>query len=589
MEKRPTAPPEQQEKTMDRSTTNFTPRFATFFVLLTIFAGLPAIAQVPVDSNGSPVVALGSADDQYADASYDSDIAPLTAAELETLVGPIALYPDDLLAIVLPASTYPLQVVQAARFLEAYAKDDSLKPDESWDESVVALTNYPEVIQLLNGDIDWTWRLGEAVISQQESIIAAVESFRDRAYAAGNLKSDKYQTVSKNDDIIEIVPIEDDVIYVPYYEPERVVVYQPQPAYYYYARPYPVYYYPYSYGHPYSSDYFWGVTTAFRIGWATDRLRVLHPSYRGHPYYGSYYSGDHYRRSSISVYNTVYVNNARRHSTQRYRSGDYWRPRRSAGARQSDYYSHARTYRNDVRRVRNSSNRNNSATRRGSAYTRSDRNRRQGATTVANNDRRQRPTSTSRENRRQRATATTNTNRRQRATATVNDSRRQRPASVARSERRNDADRTRAQRARPVARNTNDNRRQSGQQTQRQVTRHNSSRSSQAPRQARSQPQRQARSQPQRQARSQPQRQARSQPQRQARSQPQRQVRSQPQRQARSQPQRQVRSQPQRQARSQPRRAQKSRSARASGQKSARATSRGRSGGSSGHKKRRTG
>jgi Protein of unknown function (DUF3300) len=577
MEKRPTAPPEQQEKNMDRSTTNYTPRFATFFVLLTIFAGLPALAQVPVDSNGSPVVALGSADGKYADAPYDSDSAPLTAAELETLIGPIALYPDDLLAIVLPASTYPLQIVQAARFLDAYANDNSLKPDESWDESVVALTNYPEVIQLLDGDIDWTWRLGEAVISQQESIIAAVESFRDRAYAAGNLKSDKYQTVSKNDDIIEIVPIEDDVIYVPYYEPERVVVYQPQPAYNYYPQPYPVYYYPYSYGHPYSSDYFWGVTTAFRIGWATDRLRVLHPSYWGHPYYGSYYSGDHYRRSSISVYNTVYVNNARRHSTQRYRSGDYWRPRRSSGARQSDYYSHAREYRNDVRRVRNSSNRNSSTTRRGSASTRSDRNRRQRATSVANNDRRQRPTSTSRESRRQRAATTTNTNRRQRASATVNDSRRQRPANVARSERRNDADRTRVQRARPdkrqAARNTNNNRRQSGLRSQRQVTRNNSSRSSQAPRQVRSQPPRQARSQPQQQARSQPQRQARSQPQRQARS----------------QPRRQARSQPQRQARSQPRRAQKSRSARASSQKSARATSRGRSGGGSGHKKRRTG
>ena len=74
----------------------------------------------------------------------------LTNAELESLVGPIALYPDDLLAIVLPASTFPLQVVQAKRFLENLESDPSLKPDESWDDSVVALTNYPEVVELLN-------------------------------------------------------------------------------------------------------------------------------------------------------------------------------------------------------------------------------------------------------------------------------------------------------------------------------------------------------------------------------------------------------------------------------------------------------
>jgi hypothetical protein len=354
MEKRPYALPGMQERTMDTANTTYKSHLATIFAALTLFVGLQAFAQVPLNDDGAPIAPLAD-DEKYIDVPYESETAPLTATELEELVGPIALYPDDLLAIVLPASTYPLQIVQAARFLEAYAIDSSLEPDESWDESVVALINYPEVIELLNEDIDWTWQLGEAVISQQEDLVNAVESFRDRAYAAGNLKTDEYQSVIIEDDIIEIVPIEDDVIYVPYYEPERVVVAQSRPVYHYYAQPYPVYYYPYPYGHAFSSGYFWGVTTAFRIGWATDHLHVHHASYWGHPYYGHNYFGHYYRRPSISVYNTVYVNNARRSTTHHYRDGDYWRPHRRAGARQTDYSSHTRHYRNDVQRVRSSS------------------------------------------------------------------------------------------------------------------------------------------------------------------------------------------------------------------------------------------
>ncbi len=91
-------------------------------------------------------------------------IEPLSLEQLDTLVAPIALYPDALVGIVLPASTYPLQVVQAARFLEARAADDSLKPDPEWDDSVVALLNYPEVLELMDDDLDWTRRLGEAVL-----------------------------------------------------------------------------------------------------------------------------------------------------------------------------------------------------------------------------------------------------------------------------------------------------------------------------------------------------------------------------------------------------------------------------------------
>ncbi len=294
-----------------------------------------AAGQVPVDENGKPIGTYR--EEGYAETGPDD--APdagkrLSAAELEELVGPVALYPDDLLAIVLPASAYPLEIVQAARFLERLETDNTLKPDEAWDESIIALLNYPDVVRMLDEDIDWTWRLGEAVISQQNDVIAAVESFRDRAYAAGNLKTDEHQEVSVSEGIIEIVPVDEEIIYVPYYEPAEVVVYQPRPVYRYYPDPYPVYYYPYPAGYRFRSGYFWGVTTAFSIGWSNHYLHVYHPSYWGHPYYGSYYYGHYYRRPSITVYNNWYVNNRYRNSRHQHRDGDYWRPRDRAGSRQ---------------------------------------------------------------------------------------------------------------------------------------------------------------------------------------------------------------------------------------------------------------
>jgi len=303
------------------------------FLLMTllVFASGAVVAQVPVDENGKPIASL--AEESYPQGESLEDSAPLSSTELEELVGPIALYPDDLLAIVLPASTYPLEIVQAARFLQQLESDSSLKPDESWDESVTALVNYPEVVQMMDDDIDWTWRLGEAVISQQAGVIAAVELFRDRAYAAGNLKSDEYQTVSLDEGAIEIEPADEEIIYVPYYEPAEVVVYQPQPVYHYYPRAYPVYYYPYPVGHHFASGYFWGVTTAFTIGWSNHYLHVYHPSYFGHPYYGHHYYGHYYRRPSVHVYNNYYVNNSYRTSQYNHRDGDYWRPRQRSGSR----------------------------------------------------------------------------------------------------------------------------------------------------------------------------------------------------------------------------------------------------------------
>ena len=251
------------------------------------------------------------------------------------LVAPVALYPDDLLAVVLPASTYPLQVVLAARFLEdgqQSADGDAAQPSEEWDDAVVALLNYPEVVALMDNNLDWTRRLGEAVIVQEEDVIAAISAFREQAKDAGNLESDGKQDVVVNDaGAIEIKPAVPEEIYVPYYEPEEVVVRQPVRVYHYYPRSYPVYYYPYHRDYRFAHGPFWGVTSAFSIGWHTRNLHLHHYGFLDHPYYSyRYYDPFYYRRPHLVL--NVYDRDRRhrhRHRSDRHHRGNDWRSERS--------------------------------------------------------------------------------------------------------------------------------------------------------------------------------------------------------------------------------------------------------------------
>ncbi len=325
-------------------------RNSAFFSLLKILVFIPALlllgcetigAQTPVDADDSQ--AGINATFQPADPGLQT--ALYSPEELEQLVGPFALQPDDLLAIILPASTYPLEIVLAVRFLDQLETDSRLQPDESWDESVIALLNYPEILRMMNERIELTWQLGEAVISQQNDVLTAIETFRNRALTAGNLTSDEYQNVVVTEDSIEITPVDEKVVYVPYYIVEEVVVEQPVPVYHYYPTPRPVYYYPYPAGYRFSAGYFWGVMTAFSIHWSDYYLHVYHPSYRYHPYHGrSYFRGYHYRRPSIFTFNRLYVNNSIRQVRDRNRYGSYWRPQRHSSSRPNDsrylnYYS----------------------------------------------------------------------------------------------------------------------------------------------------------------------------------------------------------------------------------------------------------
>jgi hypothetical protein len=178
--------------------------------------------------------------------------------ELEGLVGRIALYPDDLVAIILPASTNPLQLVQADRFLEKRKSDPKAPVDEKWDDAVKSLLNYPEVVKMMSGDLDWTSALGEAVVADQGAVLEAVQVFRRKTQSAGNLKSDQKQTVVVEKEVIKIVPADPQVIYVPQYNPSTVVVSGGYSSWGYYPSPYPVYYYPYAPGAAFATGLIWG-------------------------------------------------------------------------------------------------------------------------------------------------------------------------------------------------------------------------------------------------------------------------------------------------------------------------------------------
>jgi len=190
------------------------------------------------------------------------------SAGLEELVGRVALYPDDLLSIILPASTFPLQVVEADRWIQKNKDNKDAQPKDSWDDAVKSLLNYPEVIGMMSDDLDWTASMGEAVVADQTAVMDAVQSFRRKAEGAGNLASDEKQTVVVEEEVVKIVQADPQVIYVPQYEPTVVVVQQPAPVYpTYYPNPYPVYYYPYPPGHAFASAFFWGAATAYAFNW----------------------------------------------------------------------------------------------------------------------------------------------------------------------------------------------------------------------------------------------------------------------------------------------------------------------------------
>src|SRR5206468_3160755 len=169
-----------------------------------------------------------------------AESAKLSSAQLEELVAPISLYPDALAVQVLMAATYPLEIVEAARWR---AKNSSLQGDaleqalesRNWDPSVESLTRVPDLLQRMSDNLDWTKDLGDAFLGQKDDVLDVVQRMRAKAYESGALKTTKEQVVTreivKEKEIIRVEPADPQVVYVPTYSPDAV--YGPPPTPYY--------------------------------------------------------------------------------------------------------------------------------------------------------------------------------------------------------------------------------------------------------------------------------------------------------------------------------------------------------------------
>src|SRR5215469_4751466 len=144
-----------------------------------------------------------------------------SSEELDNLLAPIALFPDPLLAQILPASTFADQVTQAAQWLRAN-NDPSQIDDQQWDVSVKAVAHYPEILYKMSDQPDWTTALGQAFVAQSNDVSTSIQRLRTQARNAGSLVSTPQQTVAMDNGAVTIVPAQPSVIYVPTYDPYYV-------------------------------------------------------------------------------------------------------------------------------------------------------------------------------------------------------------------------------------------------------------------------------------------------------------------------------------------------------------------------------
>jgi hypothetical protein len=197
--------------------------------------------------------------------AFAQDRVPFRQEELDQMLAPIALYPDSLLSQMLMAATYPLEVVQAARWSRS---NRSLKGEEAvkavdgmdWDPSVKSLVAFPEVLAQMDEKLSWTERLGEAFLAQQQDVMDTVQHLRRRADEKGNLQSSERMRVVREPEHIAIEPAGPEVVYVPYYSP--AVVYGP---WWYPAYP-PVFWAPFPAYYAYGPAFYWGPPLAFTAG-----------------------------------------------------------------------------------------------------------------------------------------------------------------------------------------------------------------------------------------------------------------------------------------------------------------------------------
>jgi hypothetical protein len=154
-------------------------------------------------------------------APAQAPVGGYTGEQLDQLLAPIALYPDPLVAVILPASTAPADIALAAQYLTSGGAPAGIDA-QGWDPSVKSLAHYPSVLEWMGSNPDWTAALGAAFAMQPADVLKSVQQLRAKARAAGTLVDTPQQTVVSEGDEIRIVPAQDNTIYVPQYDPEAV-------------------------------------------------------------------------------------------------------------------------------------------------------------------------------------------------------------------------------------------------------------------------------------------------------------------------------------------------------------------------------
>jgi hypothetical protein len=270
--------------------------------------------------------------------------ASFSEAQLDSLLAPIALYPDTVLSHVLIAATYPLEVVEADRWARNnrhLTGDNAVNSvdNQDWDPSVKALVAFPEVLKRMSEDLDWTQQLGDAFLADEARVMDSIQKLRNRAYASGNLDKVEHVRVIREEKTIVIEPSVERVVYVPAYD-TRVVYGN------WWWADYPPVYWHYPSSYVFVSGFYWGpsvyIGPRFYFSgchWHQRRVVVVdHHHHHNHRFYDSrsvaHYSGaKHWNHNPVHRRGVAYHDN---HTRQRYHSN-------------RESYGDARVYRAGVR------------------------------------------------------------------------------------------------------------------------------------------------------------------------------------------------------------------------------------------------
>lgn len=266
----------------------------SFVVSLICFFYMPLSYAAPAPPAWQEQQSQQDQQDQQDQSQYQDEqgeYVPYSPEQLDNLLAPIALYPDPLLAQVLPAATFTDQIDDAARYVREYGQDGV--DEQIWDVSVRAVAHYPEVLEMMDEKMDWTTAVGQAYVNQSTDVMESVQRLRRLAYDQGNLVTNPEWQIVNSDGYIQIWPASPQYIYVPTYDPAIV----------YYRRCY--------YGSRFTLGFSFG--TAFHIGLWLNR----DTDWRGHRIYYTGWRGDeawerrarpYVERNDVRVRN-VYVNN----------------------------------------------------------------------------------------------------------------------------------------------------------------------------------------------------------------------------------------------------------------------------------------